>query len=131
MKIAALICFGNPLYPGKLGEEYRIEINKTLELAKVLGVKKIITMSGLPAASADEQIPLWITYNVSLSQYLQDVMKYQWEEVAIPYWKRVVEKAKACGVKRIALENFTSMLVYNPETLLKLRDAVDPQMKQM
>ena len=30
------------------------------------------------------------------------------------------------GVEKIALENFSSQLVWNPETLMKLRDAVDP-----
>ena len=126
MGIAALNCSGNPLDPGPMGQEHRAAIDKTLELAKLLGVKKIVTMSGLPAANANDTVPNWITYTVSWPATLQDVVKYQWEEVAIPYWKKVVEKAKACGVEKIALENFTSMLVYNPETLFKLRNAVDP-----
>lgn len=126
MGIAALNCSGNPLDPGPMGKEHRIAVDKTLELAKLLGVEKIVSMSGLPAANAKDTVPNWITYTVSWPATLQDVMKYQWEEVAIPYWKTVVEKAKSCGVKKIALENFTSMLVYNPETLFKLRNAVDP-----
>ncbi|MBP2034096.1 sugar phosphate isomerase/epimerase [Clostridium algifaecis] len=126
MGIAALNCSGNPLDPGPMGEAHRAVIDKTLELAKLLGVKKIVTMSGLPAANAKDTVPNWITYTVSWPATLQDVVKYQWEEVAIPYWKKVVKKAKACGVEKIALENFTSMLVYNPETLFKLRNAVDP-----
>jgi sugar phosphate isomerase/epimerase len=126
MEIAALNCSGNPLDPGPMGKEHRIAVDKTLELAKLLRVEKIVSMSGLPAANAKDTVPNWITYTVSWPATLQDVMKYQWEEVAIPYWKTVVEKAKSCGVKKIALENFTSMLVYNPETLFKLRNAVDP-----
>jgi hypothetical protein len=46
--------------------------------------------------------------------------------VAIPYWHKLVAKAKDCGVERFALENFSSMLVWNPETLFRLRDAVGP-----
>jgi sugar phosphate isomerase/epimerase len=126
MGIAALNCSGNPLDPGPMGKKHRTAVDKTLELAKLLGVEKIVSMSGLPAANAKDTVPNWITYTVSWPATLQDVMKYQWEEVAIPYWKTVVEKAKSCGVKKIALENFTSMLVYNPETLFKLRNAVDP-----
>ncbi|QCH26610.1 sugar phosphate isomerase/epimerase family protein [Clostridium tyrobutyricum] len=53
-------------------------------------------------------------------------MNYQWNEVAIPYWKKLVKKAEDCGVEKIALENFSSQLVYNPETLFKLRNAVGP-----
>lgn len=126
MEISALNCSGNPLDPGLMGLQHRTAIDKTLELAKLLGVKKIVAMSGLPAANEHDTVPNWITYTVSWPSTLQDVVKYQWEEVAIPYWKKVVEKAKKCGVEKIALENFTSMLVYNPETLFKLRNAVDP-----
>lgn len=126
MEISALNCSGNPLAPGKMGEDHSAAIYTTLEVAKVLGVKTIVTMSGLPGAAPGDSIPNWITYTTSWPASLQDVLKYQWEEVAIPYWKKVVKKAKACGVEKIALENFTSMLVYNPETLFKLRNAVDP-----
>jgi len=125
IELCALNCSGNPLDPGELGAAHRVAIDKTLELAKLLGIKKIITMSGLPGACAGDKIPNWITYTVSWPATLQDVVKYQWDEVAIPYWKSVVAKAKECGVEKIALENFTSMLVYNPETLFKLRNAVD------
>jgi sugar phosphate isomerase/epimerase len=34
--------------------------------------------------------------------------------------------AKSHGVEKIALEEFPSQLVYNPETLLRLRDAIGP-----
>ena len=126
MGIAALNCSGNPLDPGKLGEEHRKVMDQTLDLAKALGVRKVVAMSGLPAANAHDTVPNWITSTVSWPPSLQDAMRYQWDEVAIPYWKKTVARARACGVERIALENFTSMLVYNPETLFRLRDAVDP-----
>ena len=34
--------------------------------------------------------------------------------------------AEDCGIEQIALENHGMQLVYNPETLLRLRDAVGP-----
>ncbi|WP_163563754.1 sugar phosphate isomerase/epimerase family protein, partial [Klebsiella pneumoniae] len=43
-----------------------------------------------------------------------------------PYWQALVARAKACGVERFALENFSAMLVWNPETLFRLREAVSP-----
>ena len=46
--------------------------------------------------------------------------------MAIPYWQALVARAKACGVERFALENFSAMLVWNPETLFRLREAVGP-----
>lgn len=36
------------------------------------------------------------------------------------------ESADTCGVERFALENFSAMLVWNPETLFRLRAAVGP-----
>ncbi|PKG21745.1 sugar phosphate isomerase/epimerase family protein [Niallia nealsonii] len=126
IKLCALNCSGNPLDPGALGEEHRKITDKTFELANLLGVKKVIMMSGLPAGSSEDKIPNWITYTVSWPPELKDILDYQWNEVAIPYWKQLVEKAKNCGIEKIALENFSSQLVYNPETLFKLRNAVGP-----
>lgn len=83
-------------------------------------------MSGLPAGCAEDKIPNWITYTISWPPELKQITDYQWNDVAIPYWKNLVKKAEACGVKKIAIENFSSQLVYNPETLFKLRNAVSP-----
>lgn len=124
--IAALNCSGNPLAPGKLGEEHSDVAYKTMELAQKLDVKKIVMMSGLPAGAPGDTIPNWLTYTTSWPPSLRDVMNYQWDVVAIPYWKKLVEKAKSCGVEKIALENFSSQLVWNPDTLFRLRNAVDP-----
>ncbi|MGM7724308.1 sugar phosphate isomerase/epimerase family protein [Metabacillus sp. Hm71] len=126
IKLCALNCSGNPLDPGELGKQHREITEKTMELAKLLGVKKVIMMSGLPAGSPEDKIPNWITYTVSWPPVLKEIFDYQWNEVAIPYWKDLVRKAEACGVEKIALENFSSQLVYNPETLFRLRNAVGP-----
>ncbi|MCY8930548.1 sugar phosphate isomerase/epimerase [Bacillus subtilis] len=126
MTLCALNCSGNPLDPGELGKSHRDITDKTMELAGLLGVKKVIMMSGLPAGGPDDKVPNWITYTVSWPPVLKDILNYQWEDVAIPYWKELVQKAEACGVEKIALENFSSQLVYNPETLFRLRNAVGP-----
>lgn len=126
VEIVALNCSGNPLNPGKLGEEHRDVTEKTFELAEKLNVKTIVMMSGLPPASPEDKVPNWITYTVSWPPQLKEALDYQWNEVAIPYWKELAQKAKKHKIEKIALENFSAQLVYNPETLLKLRDAVDP-----
>ncbi|WP_413738470.1 sugar phosphate isomerase/epimerase family protein [Sodalis sp. RH21] len=124
MEIAALNCSGNPLAPGELGEKHTASSYKTVELAGKLGVKKIVMMSGLPAGGPDDTIPNWITSTVSWPDYMPGVIDYQWNEVAIPWWKDFAAHAKAHGVENIALEEFPSQLVYNPSTLLRLREAV-------
>ncbi|AUO67418.1 hypothetical protein WM46_23375 [Citrobacter freundii complex sp. CFNIH2] len=124
MEIAALNCSGNPLAPGELGAKHTASSYKAVELAGKLGVKKIVMMSGLPGGCAEDKIPNWITSTVSWPDYMPGVVDYQWNQVAIPWWKEFVAHAKRHGIEKIALEEFPSQLVYNPSTLLRLRDAV-------
>ncbi|MCZ4058009.1 sugar phosphate isomerase/epimerase [Pantoea sp. LMR881] len=126
MSIAALNVSGNPLDPGELGQRHKQDTEDTLMLAGQLGVKKIVMMSGLPPASPHDTIPNWITSTVSWPPTLKNCLDYQWNEVAIPYWHALVERARSQGVEKFALENFSSMLVWNPETLFRLRNAVGP-----
>ena len=97
---------------------------KTFRLAKLLGVEKIVMMSGLPAGCPGDKTPVWIT--TSWPPETQDILDYQWNEVAIPKWKELVRMAEDCGIRQIALENHGMQLVYNPETLFRLREAVGP-----
>ena len=124
LEIAALNVSGNPLDPGALGEKHRRDTDMTIRLAGELGVKKIVMMSGLPPAAPGDKIPNWIIYTVSWPPTLQNALDYQWNDVAIPYWEGLVKLSDEVGVDKFALENFHSMLVWNPETLFRLRDAV-------
>lgn len=124
MNLAALNCSGNPLAPGELGALHSKTIRDTIRLAGSLGVKKIVTMSGLPAAAPGDTLPNWISSTISWPDYMPEALRYQWEDVAIPWWEDTVKIAKENGVEKIALEAFPSQLVYNPHTLLKLRAAV-------
>ena len=120
LELCALNCSGNPL-----AYEKEMDVTKkTFELAQMLGVKKIVMMSGLPAGCKGDKTPVWIT--TSWPPETQEILDYQWNEVAIPVWKDIVKMAEDCGIERIALENHGMQLVYNPETLLRLREAVGP-----
>lgn len=124
MEIAALNCSGNPLAPGKMGEAHTKTTYDTAVLAGKLGVKKLVMMSGLPAGAPGDATPNWITSTVSWPDYMAETVRYQWEDVAIPWWQDFAAHAKANGIEQIAIEEFPCQLVYNPETLFKLRDAV-------
>ncbi|WP_280546786.1 sugar phosphate isomerase/epimerase [Halomonas sp. 11-S5] len=126
LEIAALNCSGNPLDPGALGERHRKEIEQTFRLAGEIGVKKIVTMSGLPAAAPGDSVPNWLVYTKSWPEEMPERDRYQWEDCAFPYWHRLVKLSKEVGVDKIALENFSAMLVWNPETLFRLRNEVGP-----
>ncbi len=55
------------------------------------------------------------------------ILEYQWNEVLIPYWKEKAAFAREHGVHRIALELHPGFCVYNTKTLLRLREAVGPE----
>ncbi|PXV93283.1 sugar phosphate isomerase/epimerase [Lachnotalea glycerini] len=118
IELIALNCSGNPLAYQKDMEVTR----KTFQLANLLGIKKIVMMSGLPAGCKGDKTPVWVT--TSWPPETQEVLRYQWEEVAIPVWHQLVKEAKNCGIEKIALENHGYQLVYNPETLFQLRKEV-------
>jgi sugar phosphate isomerase/epimerase len=54
-----------------------------------------------------------------------DVLRWQWDEVVAPYWIERAKFAADHGVK-IAIEMHPGFVVYNPETMLKLRSIAGP-----
>lgn len=125
MPINCFGCHGNPVHPDKATRDsYREDFRNAILLAEKLGVKKIIGFSGCPGDSLDAKYPNWVT--CPWPNDFSDLLKWQWEEVLIPYWKEEVQFAEAHGIEKIALEMHPGFCVYNPETLLHLRSEVGP-----
>ena len=123
LEISALSVHGNPIHPNKaIADKFHQDFEKAVLLAEKLNVNIINTFSGCPGGSKDDKTPNWVTCPWP-NDYL-DILKYQWEEVLIPYWQQTVKFARNHGVNKIALEMHPGFCVYNPETLLKLREAV-------
>lgn len=121
LEISALNCSGNQLAPGDHGRAHDTIVRKTMTLAGLLGVQRVVMMSGLPAAKGDSH-PNWVT--VAWPPEVTQLLEYQWEAVAIPYWRELVKYAADQGVGRICIEPHGHQLVYNVDTLLRLREAV-------
>jgi sugar phosphate isomerase/epimerase len=122
LSIEVLNCSGNQLAPNEEGREHQIVVEKTFRLAELLGVKAINMMSGLPGGGPGDTTPNWIT--TSWPPINNEILDWQWNEIALPYWEKAVKQAKEHGIEKIALENHGSQLVYNPETLFKLRNHI-------
>jgi len=123
MEISALSCHGNPVHPQKeIADEYHKVFEKTVLLAEKLGIERINTFSGCPGDAPGAKYPNWVTCPWP-DDFLK-ILDYQWNEVLIPYWEKAVKFAKDHGVTKIGLEMHPGFCVYNPETLLKLRNAV-------
>ena len=123
MEISALSVHGNPVHPNrKIAKSFDEDFRAACVLAGQIGIDRIVTFSGCPGSDPKAQRPSWVT--CPWPNDFLDVLDYQWNEILIPYWKEAVEFAKKNGVKRIALEMHPGFAVYNPETLLRLREAV-------
>ncbi len=123
LEISALSCHGNPVHPNvDYAKKHHNDFEKTVLLAEKLGIDTVVTFSGCPGGSKDDKTPNWAVS--SWPDDFQQINKYQWEEVLIPYWIKAAAFAKQHKVKNIALEMHPGFSVYNPETLMKLRNAV-------
>ncbi|KAK3604273.1 hypothetical protein CHS0354_002081 [Potamilus streckersoni] len=108
----------NPMAPGDTGKKHHEGTIKTFQLAKILGIKKIVMMSGLPAGGPDDKFPNWVT--TAWPPECGQMLEYQWKTAA-KYWKDLVKIASENGIEQIALELHGFQLVYSCETFLKLR----------
>lgn len=123
LEISALNCSGNPLHPGTIGPADARLARDTLELANLLGVGRIVMMSGLPAGRDGDLCPNWITSSWPLEAL--EMVEWQWKERVLPFWRQHAREAENRGL-RICVENHGRQCVYNIETYMRLRDAVGP-----
>ena len=122
LKVSALTCHGNPIHPNqKVAQKYDSELRNAVLLAERMGVKTVVTFSGCPGVGESSMYPTWCIAVWPFDNI--PITKYQWDEVVIPYWKEFAPFAEAHHV-RIAIEMYAGFSVYNPRTLLRLRDAV-------
>jgi sugar phosphate isomerase/epimerase len=123
-KISALSCHGNPLHPNQDHARRDRDVSrKTVLLAEKLGVPMIVDFSGCPGDSPSAMAPNWVTCPWP-PDYLK-VLDWQWNAVVAPYWVEHARFAADHGVK-IAVEMHPGFVVYNPETMLRLRSIAGP-----
>jgi sugar phosphate isomerase/epimerase len=126
LTISALSCHGNPIHPdGATGCGYDEVFRKTVRLAEQLAVPVVVTFSGCPGDSDAATHPNWVT--CPWPPEFLDVLEWQWEQKAIPYWSSASKFAARHGVK-VALEAHPGFLVYNVDSALRLRNAVGPNL---
>jgi sugar phosphate isomerase/epimerase len=123
IRVATLSCHGNPVHPDAAVAQRDAEIfRRTVLLAEKLAVEVIVGFSGCPGGHPTDKNPNWITYRWP-DEYAA-ALDWQWKEKLIPYWKQAAAFARQHGIHKVALEMHPNFAVYNPKTLLKLREAV-------
>jgi sugar phosphate isomerase/epimerase len=124
LTISALSCHGNPLHPDRaVAAGADDTFRKTVRLAGQMQVPVVVTFSGCPGDSDDARHPNWVT--TAWPPEFQDILAWQWERRAVPYWRDAAQFAADHGVK-VAIEAHPGFLVYNTETALRLRAEAGP-----
>ena len=122
LEIISLNANGNPLHPTDRAQGECLK--DTIRVAGQMGIETVCAMSGLPAGTSTDTMPNWVVS--SWPPETQAILRYQWEDVLLPFWSEIAALAEVEGVERIALELHGNQCVYNVPSLLKLRDAVGP-----
>ncbi len=126
MFISALSCHSEPLSPNpEIAQESDDIFKKTVQLAELLEVPVVNVLSGLPAGAPGDTMPNWVT--CPWPPHFLEILNYQWDQVGIPYWKQAEAFARDHGVK-VAIEMHPGMLIYNVDTLLRMRAATGPNL---
>jgi len=121
LTISALSSHGNPLHPNKKTASAHQEASRdTVKLCEKLGVKVAIDFSGCPGDSENSKFPNWVT--CPWPDDFSQILDWQWERKVIPYWTKHAKFARDHGVK-VAIEMHPGFVVYNPESMLRLRSA--------
>jgi sugar phosphate isomerase/epimerase len=125
LTISALSQHGNPVHPeAAFRDPDRRTFLDTVRLAEALEVPVVVAFSGCPGDHPGAKYPNWVT--CAWPPDYPEILEWQWNEVVIPYWSEAAEFAATHGVTKLAFEMHPGFVVYNPETLLRLRSAVGP-----
>ena len=123
VEVCALACHGNALHPDKaIAESFDTDFRNAILLAEKMGVDTVITFSGCPGDHEGAKYPNWVT--CPWPEDFLAILDWQWNQKVIPYWAEAAAFALAHNVPRIAFEMHPGFCVYNPATLLRLREAV-------
>jgi sugar phosphate isomerase/epimerase len=119
LTISALSQHGNPLHPrDDVAQAAHRTWLRTVELAERLEVSTVIAFSGCPGDSAGGEHPNWVA--CAWPDEYPELLEWQWRERVVPYWTEQAGYAAAHGA-RIAIEPHPGFVVFNTETLLRLR----------
>jgi sugar phosphate isomerase/epimerase len=123
MPIMTISCHANALHPDPAkGGEFAKQFRDAVQLAGMLEIPTVVGFSGCPGGSPTDATPAWVVYGWPHDH--SQALAWQWKERVIPYWQETVKFAREHGVRRIALEMHPNFVVYNPRTLMRLREAV-------
>ena len=124
LEITALAIHGPALSPDPdVSEDYKRQFLRSCELAAAIGVERLTLLGGLPEGAPGDKTPHWAC-NAWPPQEIE-ILKWQWEERVIPYWREQASVADAHGC-RLCFEMHPMDVLHNPAALLRLNAEIGP-----
>src|SRR6478672_4441781 len=121
--ISALNCSGNPIHPRADKRDHDAQVTRdTILLAERLGIHRLVLMTGCPGTPTSTDYPNWVT--ATWPEDFIELLNWQWDGVAIPFWKETAAFASEHHVEQLCFELHPGMLAYNISSFGRLRQAV-------
>ncbi len=122
-ELSALNVSGNPLHPDPdVAKEHDAALRDTIRLAALLGVDRVVAMSGCPGAGPEDRTAPHFAAGGWLPD-LEKVADRQWDDVVLPYWAGMAEFARSEHPGAlICFELHPGTYVYNSATFGKARE---------
>ena len=119
--ISAFNANGNSLHPTDGERQHRV-VEQAIALSRHFEVPRVNLMSGLPGGGPDDRFPNWVT--AAWPPETAQMLDYQWNEVALPYWRKLADHARGEGIRELCLEMHGNQLVYNLPGFLRLHGEI-------
>ena len=118
LELSGLAVHGNPVHPDRaIARIHHDAFVTAVKLAPKLGTDIVITFSGCPGGAKGDKTPNWVTCPWPTD--FSDTLKYQWDDVLVPYWASQAKLCRTHGV-RTAWEGHPGFCAYNPGTIIEL-----------
>lgn len=124
--LACVNAAGNPLHPDRaIGDDHEARLHGAIELAALLGVDRVVTMSGSPGVPGGAAIGTFAAW--ALNPDFEELADWQWEHAVEPFWRDLAARAsRVAPAVGICLELHPGCWAYNPRTFLELRRVTGP-----
>jgi sugar phosphate isomerase/epimerase len=123
-RLSCVNAAGNPLHSSEPArKEAQDALRGAIELASLLGVETVVTMSGCPGGRGDGDTGVFAVSWICCDD--EPLWEWQFRERVVPYWRELSEWAAyaAPGVK-ICLELHPGLTIFGNESFRRLRAEV-------
>ena len=122
LEISCINAAGNPLHPDeRIGADHAARLRGAVELAHLLDVSKVVTMSGCPGGRDGGPAAVFSPWALSADD--ESLWEWQFEHRLAPFWRGLTEWAVEIAPEvRICLELHPGASAYNASSFWRIAD---------